>query len=126
VGFVRSAIIRTTYETIKSTVLNGNKLPKSVKCQVWIQLERAFLEEYRSMHEITVEPALGAKLGQLAGQVILCDAQGRALGFFSPMPDHPLVKDLQLEPPSSIEELQELRKVRSGKPLEEILTRFGL
>jgi hypothetical protein len=78
------------------------------------------------MHEITVEPALGEKLGQLAGQAILCDAQGRALGFFSPMPDHPLVKDLQLEPPSSIEELQELRKVRSGKPLDEILARFGL
>jgi hypothetical protein len=78
------------------------------------------------MHEITVEPALGEKLGQLAGQVILCDVEGRALGFFSPMPDHPFVKDLQLEPPSSIEELQELRKVRSGKPLEEILARFGL
>jgi hypothetical protein len=32
VGFGRSAIIRTTYETIKSTVLNSNKLPMSVKC----------------------------------------------------------------------------------------------
>jgi hypothetical protein len=50
---------------------------------------------------------------------------GRALGFFQPFPDRPLVEDLQLEPPTSIAETEELRKVRSGKPLIEILTRLG-
>ena len=54
------------------------------------------------MQEVIVEPGLSQTLGQLTGQAILCDAEGRALGFFSPIPDHPLVKDLQLEPPSSI------------------------
>jgi hypothetical protein len=78
------------------------------------------------MHEITVELALGEKLGQLAGQVILCDADGRALGFFSPLPDRPPLEALQLEPPLSIAETEELRKVRTGKPLAEILDRLGI
>ena len=62
------------------------------------------------MHEITVEPALGEQLGQLAGQAILCDASGRALGLFSPLHDRPPVEDLQLEPPLSIAETEELRQ----------------
>jgi hypothetical protein len=78
------------------------------------------------MHEITVEPALGEKLVHLAGQAILCDADGRALGFFSPLPNRPPVEDLQLEPPLSIAETEELRKVRTGKPLAEILDRLGI
>jgi hypothetical protein len=77
------------------------------------------------MQEITVEAALGDKLGELSGQAVLCDAQGRALGFFSPFRDRPNVKDLQLEPPSTIEEINERRKNPSGKPLEEILSRLG-
>ena len=77
------------------------------------------------MHEITVEPALGEKLGGLNGQAILCDADGRALGFFSPFQDRPKIKDLRLEPPSTIEEINERRKNPSGKTLEEILTRLG-
>ena len=78
------------------------------------------------MQEITVESAIGEQLGQLVGQAILCDTQGRALGFFSPMPDRPFVKDLQLEPPWSIAESQKLREERTGKPLEEILNRLGI
>ena len=78
------------------------------------------------MHQITVEPILGQKLRELAGQAILCDSNGRAIGFFSPLPDRLQVEDLQLEPPLSIAETEELRKVRSGKPLSEILGRLGI
>lgn len=78
------------------------------------------------MQTVTVESALSAELEGRTGQVFLCDAEGRVLGSFSPWPDRPRLTDLNLEPPSSIEELEELRKVRTGKPLEEILARFGL
>ncbi|MCE9544866.1 MAG: hypothetical protein K8T25_05015 [Planctomycetia bacterium] len=77
------------------------------------------------MHQIIVEAALGQQLGELEGQVVLCDAEGRALGFFSPLHSHPPVDDLQLEPPLSIAETEELRKVRTGKPLNEILGQFS-
>jgi DNA-binding CsgD family transcriptional regulator len=36
------------------------------------------------------------------------------------------VEDLQLEPPLSIAETEELRKSRIGKPLSEILARLGI
>ena len=78
------------------------------------------------MQEITIEPVLVEQLGELAGQAILCDANGRVLGFFSPLPDRPHVDDLQLEPPLSVAETEELRKVRTGKPLGEILARLGI
>jgi hypothetical protein len=78
-----------------------------------------------SMQEVTVEPALGEKLGQLAAQTVLCDPEGRVLGLFLPYLDRPKLKDFQLEPPSTIEEINERRKNRSGKPLEEILSRLG-
>lgn len=78
------------------------------------------------MHEITVEAVLGAQLGDVVGQVLLRDSEGRALGFFSPIPDRPLAENLQLEPPLSIAETQELRKIQTGKPLNEILDRLGV
>lgn len=42
------------------------------------------------------------------------------------MPDKPRVEDLQLEPLLSIAEIEELRKVKHGKPLSEILERLGV
>jgi hypothetical protein len=78
------------------------------------------------MQEITVGPTLGEKLSELAGQVILCDSDGRALGFFSPLRGLPPVEELQLEPPLSIAETEQLRKVQTGKPLSEILARLGV
>lgn len=77
------------------------------------------------MHQITVEPALGQELGGLAGQALLCDATGRALGYFSPLKDKVQAANLQLEPPLSVAEIEELRKVRTGKPLEEVLSQLG-
>jgi hypothetical protein len=78
------------------------------------------------MLQITVESNLGEKLCESSGQVVLCDDRGRVLGLFSPVRDRPRIEDLQLEPPLSIEETEQLRKNRTGKPLEEILGRLGL
>jgi hypothetical protein len=78
------------------------------------------------MQEIVVEPDLSEKLSRLSSQVIVCDSDGRALGFFSPIPDRPRVDELQLEPILSIAEIEELRKVKHGKPLSEILERLGV
>jgi len=89
-------------------------------------MAKNLLWEPRSVQQITVEPALGHKLGELDRQVVLCDSDGRVLGFFSPFHDRPHVDDLLLEPPLSIAETNELRKVRTGKPLNEILGRLDL
>lgn len=78
------------------------------------------------MQEITVAQSTGDQLGQIAGQAIVCDSQGRALGIFSPLPSHPSVKDLRLEPPLSIAETEKLRSNKTGKPLDEILARLGI
>jgi hypothetical protein len=78
------------------------------------------------MREIIVESSLEQTLGALAEQAVVCDSQRRVIGFFSPVPERPQLDDLQLEPPLSIAELEKLRKVKTGKPLEEILSRFGL
>ena len=80
------------------------------------------------MQQIQVETALSEKLATLQGQVLLVDDNGRALGFFSPL-DHPTsLADMQLEPPTSIEESEELRKrarANPGRPLKDILSELG-
>ncbi len=79
------------------------------------------------MQQITVELPLGQQLYAVNGQAIVCDPNGRVIGVFSPVKDHPNVKDLRIEPPLSIEETEKLRlKNRTGKPLEDILGRLGL
>ena len=78
------------------------------------------------MQRITVEPGLEQKLAGLADQVLICDSQGNALGSFSPFRDRPKADDLQLEPPLSMERINEIRKNPTGKPLSEILNRLGL
>jgi hypothetical protein len=78
------------------------------------------------MNQITIQSALSDQLARVPGDVVICDSTGRALGFFSPLPDSTRIEDLQLEPPLSIAETEALRKDRTGKPLEEILGRLGL
>ncbi len=79
------------------------------------------------MQQITVEPPLGDRLCKSTEQTVVCDLEGRVIGFFSPLKSRPRLEDLQLEPPLSIPETEELRrKHRTGKPLEEILGRLGL
>jgi hypothetical protein len=77
------------------------------------------------MQQITVEPSVGQKLIAASEQAVICDEQGHVLGVFSPVAGRPDVEDLQLEPPLSIAQTEELRKNRTGKPLEEILRRLG-
>ena len=77
------------------------------------------------MQHITVESSVGQKLIAAAEQTVVCDEQGRVLGLFSPVHGRPDIGDLQLEPPLSIAQTEELRKNRTGKPLEEILRRMG-
>jgi hypothetical protein len=79
------------------------------------------------MERITVEPIVEQVLAKFGGNILLCDSQGRAIGIFSPFRDRPQANDLQLEPPHSVAETEELlRTQRSGKPLEEILKRLRL
>jgi len=78
------------------------------------------------MREIIVEPKLEEQFASLPSQTVVCDSQGRVLGFFSPIPDRPRLEELQLEPLLSIAETEELRKNKTGRPLEEILARLGV
>ncbi len=79
------------------------------------------------MKQITIESDLVKSLAELSGPAVLCDTNGRALGFFSPLDEEAQVSDLQLDAPLSIAETEELRrKYRTGKPLEEILSRLGI
>jgi hypothetical protein len=79
------------------------------------------------MQQIVVESGLARTFGEASSQALVCDADGRVIGFFSPLKDRPRIEDLQLEPLLSIAETEELRKKnRTGKPLEEILGRLGL
>ena len=78
------------------------------------------------MQKLTVEPNVGEQLGTASNQVVICDTSGRVIGFFSPLVDRPRIEDLQLEPPLSNAEIEQLRqKHRTGKPLEETLKRLG-
>jgi len=77
------------------------------------------------MQQITVETSVSQKLIAAAEQAVICDEQGRVLGLFSPVAGRPDIGDLQLAPTLSIAQTEELRKNRTGKPLEEILKRLG-
>jgi hypothetical protein len=77
------------------------------------------------MEQITVEPVLGDKLAEVTAQAVLFDSSGRALGIFTPLASCD-DQEGRLEPPLSIAETEELRKVRTGKPLDEILGRLGI
>ncbi len=78
------------------------------------------------MQVIKIDPGLQNSLCGLTGQVLLCDSKGNALGFFQPMAEPCRIEDLRLESPLSMAELQERRKNRTGKTLEEILHKWGL
>jgi hypothetical protein len=77
------------------------------------------------MHRITVGASIIKKFSDATQQAVVCDEEGRVLGIFSPVPGAPAVSELELEPPLSIAQTEELRKNRTGKPLEDILGRLG-
>lgn len=79
-----------------------------------------------SMNQFTVGPAIVQQLGAVTAQTVVCDEQGRALGFFSPLAQATPLEGLNLESPLSLEATNALRKDRTGKPLAEILESLGL
>lgn len=72
------------------------------------------------MTRITVNPdtqTQRARLKGVAHPIEICDADGQTLGYFHPAPAIRLA-DLS---PHSDEELAELRKQKTGRPLADIL-----
>jgi hypothetical protein len=91
-----------------------------------IDLREDLIPTGQSMQQIKIGSQLGTKLAESSGQIVLCDERGRVLDLFPPVHDNPHVEDLQFEPLLSIEETERLRKQnRTGKPLEEILSRLS-
>ena len=77
------------------------------------------------MTTVTIDKSLSTQLSGIEGQVVLCNNDGRALGFFQSLPADVELTEL-LEPPYTDEEIAASRAVRCGKPLSEILERLGL
>lgn len=73
------------------------------------------------MTKITVNAETRTKLDGLEEVVEICDASGRTLGYFHPVPEPVDYKALIAQSPVSDEELEELRKQRTGRPLKDIL-----
>ena len=71
------------------------------------------------MMRLCVDAALEAKLTQAGGPLEICDQAGRTIGFFQPTPPPGTLKELS---PFSDEEIEELSKQCSGRPLNEILS----
>jgi hypothetical protein len=84
------------------------------------------------MQKIQVDKGLGEKLVALRSEAVLCDEQGRTLGYFSPVEQPMSLEEIARTAPRSMEEIEELRKKYAGKrpeevgkPLKEILSRWG-
>jgi hypothetical protein len=85
------------------------------------------------MQKIQVDQGLGERLLGLSNDVILCDEQGRVLGYFSPAKPSISLEEIARTSPRSMQEIEEQckqyagkRPEEVGKPLNEILTRLGL
>jgi hypothetical protein len=78
------------------------------------------------MTRITIEPALLGKLSAIREGAELCDSLGRSLGYFFPADEsrRPGAWPDDLERPPLDSEFEKSRRVRTGKPLEEILRRL--
>jgi hypothetical protein len=85
-------------------------------------------EEIPMIPKVKVDTPLADKLARLTCDAVIYDDQGRVLGYFSPIREPTRLEELQLEPPTSLEESEELRKrarANPGRPLEEILKELG-
>ncbi len=77
------------------------------------------------MTKITVDNATLEKLHNLDTRLELCDASGKTLGFFHPAAESGARVSRNGRSPYSNEELQELRKQRTGDTLDNVLRRLG-
>lgn len=73
------------------------------------------------MTKVTVDAATRAKLNNLNELLELCDERGRTLGYFHPAVHLSSPEQAKALSPFSDEEIEELRKQRTGRPLSEIL-----
>lgn len=78
------------------------------------------------MTRITMDESLQEKLGSLTARVEVCNERGETLGYFIPGRGRERPIGTPAEPPYSEAEIAASRAVRTGKPLEEILSRLGL
>jgi hypothetical protein len=76
--------------------------------------------EGRAMKEIVVDAKLAEALRAVSDAVEVVDSEGHYLGTFSP-PVRLTAPPPGYKPPFSEEELAEFSKVRTGRPLEDIL-----
>jgi len=76
------------------------------------------------MTRVTVGSAIREKLHNLDTLLELCDASGKTLGFFHPVVAAEARVSRTGRSPYSHEELQELRKQRTGDTLENVLRRI--
>ena len=73
------------------------------------------------MTRVIVDAELRARLNNLSDLVLLCDETGRTLGYFHPVLSAADRERAGIKSPVSDAELMELRKQRTGRPLEDIL-----
>jgi hypothetical protein len=80
------------------------------------------------MTQITLDPALRAKLNGLNEEIALCDEAGRTVGHFVPEEQYKklLYAYAMSRCPYSKEELETFRQETGGKPLTEIWKDLGV
>jgi hypothetical protein len=77
------------------------------------------------MSRVTVDAATMARLHNLDEFLIFCDESGRTLGYFRPGVPPDVPAGGRITSPVSDEEIEELRKQRTGRPLSDILKDLG-
>ena len=72
------------------------------------------------MSKLVVDAALGEKLARAEGMLPICDPSGKVLGVFQPFYRPKDAQEAKRLSPFSDEEIERLRKQRTGRPLSEI------
>ncbi len=75
------------------------------------------------MSRVVFDASLISRLQPLSSLTEICDESGRTLGFYHPVQD--AATQPQMRSPFSQEELNVLRRQRSGRALSEILDELG-
>ncbi len=72
------------------------------------------------MSKLVVDAALGEKLARAEGMLPICDLSGKVLGVFQPFYQPRDSEEAKHLSPFSDDEIEQLRKQRTGRPLSEI------
>ena len=76
------------------------------------------------MSRVTVDAATRARLHNLNAFIVLCDEEGRTLGYFHPGLPPDSRSEERVASPISDEEIERRRRQRSGIPFSEVLKRL--